>query len=597
MGQALTVVKSEPLPASGQRGQITPGNVDLYAQPKVKNADGSVSTVDSISIGTDRGEVLIPRVTPDGRHLTSEQAIAEWRKTGRNLGTFKDAASADLYATQLHNDYAAGKYDSQPPKPLTVVKSEPLATAPQTDQQFEDEANRISAGQVGDLMIGAGKGAVHTAIGAGRLIDKVPGVTRMLGAIPADAEAQLGLVPTNTLQRVGMGAEQVGEFLVPGGASERAAAAVTAKLAPGFVNAPRLVQAATKIVPRMATQGATNAGVAKLQGGDAVTAGAISAALPVAGAAAEQLSPFLRGKAESMVRFAIKPTVSSLKKIAGASMEGLDAKANALVRFVVDNGLTSAQKARQLFADTEQQLKQVLAKSTAVTDAPQRAARYLSALENSAAKQGLPVEDVAQIRNAAAELLNGPMGKDVVTMVPTPHPTLVDPQGKPITVLMPQTTRALRTDVSPSEALDSARASSRWSTNKQWGEQKGTTTEATKAVERAQRDATKAAEPAAQPLLQTESKAIQAIGALDRMAQREGNRAQVGLPAHVLAAGGHGVLAVASNLLRNGSLPGGVWLGRLAKAVATNNVRQTAWILSELGVGLDAQQENPAYGH
>ena len=48
---------------------------------------------------------------------------------------------------------------------------------------------------------------------------------------------------------------------------------------------------------------------------------------------------------------------------------------------------------------------------------------------------------------------------------------------------------ALRTDVMADEALESARASSKWTTRKQWGEQKGTRIEAGKAVERAQRDA------------------------------------------------------------------------------------------------------------
>lgn len=94
------------------------GNIDLYAQPKVTNPDGSVSTVDSISIGTDGGkEILIPRVTPDGRHLSSQDAIAEFKKTGRHLGIFDSIAEADQYAEQLHNDYAAGKYDKRTTMP------------------------------------------------------------------------------------------------------------------------------------------------------------------------------------------------------------------------------------------------------------------------------------------------------------------------------------------------------------------------------------------------------------------------------------------------------------------------------------------------
>lgn len=88
------------------------GNVDLYAQPKVKNADGSTSTVDSRSYNIDGMEVLLPSVTPDGRHLkTDNEIVAEYNKTGRHLGRFKTVAEANAYAAQLHNDYAAGKYD------------------------------------------------------------------------------------------------------------------------------------------------------------------------------------------------------------------------------------------------------------------------------------------------------------------------------------------------------------------------------------------------------------------------------------------------------------------------------------------------------
>lgn len=469
----------------------------------------------------------------------------------------------------------------------------PAPSKAAADAAYEDEANRISGGQIVDLGKGAAKGAARTAVGFGRAWHMVPGVDRALGDMPSNTA--LGLDPSNDMQRYGMGAEQIGEFLIPGGAAERGAATMTAKLAPYFRNTPRLVKAATKLVPKMVTQGTTTAGLTAAQGGDATTAGAVAAAVPVGGAVAEQLSPFLRSKAEYMVRTAIKPTVTALKRIAGASAEGLDAKAEALVRFIIDHKLTTADKARKLFADTENELKVVLSMKNAVTDAPQRASRYLATLERSAAKQGLPADDVAQISNAAADLLKGPMGEDVITMVPTPHPTLVGPNGQPITVMRPQVTRQLRTDVQADEALASARSSSRWSTNKQWGEQKGTTTEATKAVERAQRDATKAAVPEAKDLLRTESNAIKSTEVLDRMQHRQANREDVSLPAHVLAAGGHGVLAFASNWLRNNGLKAGIWADRLSKAVATNNASQAAWILSRLGVGAEAQQGNPAY--
>jgi hypothetical protein len=92
-------------------GARVPGNVDLRAQPKVKNADGTISTVDSVSVNIDGQEVLLPRVTPDGRHLTTDEAVTEYEKTGRHLGIFDTPEEATRYAQQLHQDYAAGVYD------------------------------------------------------------------------------------------------------------------------------------------------------------------------------------------------------------------------------------------------------------------------------------------------------------------------------------------------------------------------------------------------------------------------------------------------------------------------------------------------------
>jgi len=111
----------------------------------------------------------------------------------------------------------------------------------------------------------------------------------------------------------------------------------------------------------------------------------------------------------------------------------------------------------------------------AVTDAPQRAQRYLAALERSAAKQGLPADDVAIIRGKAQELLNdSPLSTSVTRPAMQPSPNgLVGPNGQPAMVPSHVTTRELRTDVTPDEALDLARGSAKWSNSKSWGEQKG----------------------------------------------------------------------------------------------------------------------------
>lgn len=101
-------------------GQLAVGTVNLYAQPKVANADGSVSTVDSLSVNLDGREILLPTVTPDGRHFTgpgaATQAIAEYERTGQHLGVFASPAAATKFATRLHEDYASGVYDHAGPR-------------------------------------------------------------------------------------------------------------------------------------------------------------------------------------------------------------------------------------------------------------------------------------------------------------------------------------------------------------------------------------------------------------------------------------------------------------------------------------------------
>ena len=113
-GYEPTVTSPPQLPSTPQppaapaaaAAPLTPGNIDLNNRPVVKNADGSISTVRSITITEDNGiAVLIPTVV-GGKVVDDDAAYDHYRKTGEHLGKFKDIASADVYAEKLHEDQA-----------------------------------------------------------------------------------------------------------------------------------------------------------------------------------------------------------------------------------------------------------------------------------------------------------------------------------------------------------------------------------------------------------------------------------------------------------------------------------------------------------
>lgn len=118
-------------------GMIEAGNLDLNQRPQVKNPDGSVSTVRSMSIGIDDKEYLIPTVSEDGRLLTEKEAVEQFRKTGKHLGVFDSPESATAYAKQLHTDQA--KLISKKAKPVEDRIREQIEAADKIVRRLEED--------------------------------------------------------------------------------------------------------------------------------------------------------------------------------------------------------------------------------------------------------------------------------------------------------------------------------------------------------------------------------------------------------------------------------------------------------------------------
>lgn len=85
-------------------GLLKAGNLDIL-HSKMLKVGNTFANLKTISIGTSEGQVLISTVI-DGKKVTAKEAIAHYKKTGKNLGTFTSKAAADAYAATLHTEQA-----------------------------------------------------------------------------------------------------------------------------------------------------------------------------------------------------------------------------------------------------------------------------------------------------------------------------------------------------------------------------------------------------------------------------------------------------------------------------------------------------------
>jgi hypothetical protein len=129
------------------KGLLSAGNIDLSKRPVVKNPDGSVSTVRSMSFNEDGREILVPTVSPDGQLLDEDQAIDLYHRTGQHLGMFDNPDDATAYAQTLHSQQE--QMYAQPQEAPKMDRMQQLSTAlVNADKAGDVEAAKTIAAEI-----------------------------------------------------------------------------------------------------------------------------------------------------------------------------------------------------------------------------------------------------------------------------------------------------------------------------------------------------------------------------------------------------------------------------------------------------------------
>lgn len=131
--------------AAYPKGLLERGNIDIHNRPVVKNSDGSISTVRSMSTNIDGREVLIPTVSDDGRIMSDDEAIDNFMRTGKHLGMFDNPDDATAYAESLHNQQADEYLPRQNHQQQQSIQHPQKTSQPQQQGGFMSDLGNAAA--------------------------------------------------------------------------------------------------------------------------------------------------------------------------------------------------------------------------------------------------------------------------------------------------------------------------------------------------------------------------------------------------------------------------------------------------------------------
>lgn len=227
MPQALPPIGAEVPSSFGLRADGTPkGNGFLGV---LNRPDGSVSSEISIGVNIDGKEVEIPTLVPTLTAAEKQWLLSNDIRDPKKIPPAIIQKAVDFATPRIKAGKSPFADDHESPNALPPIGGE---VTPKTAPAKPAVPERSWVDTAEDVALGAAKGVGNTVYGLGKLVHDYTPIGRISDAIQPgafeDKNKPPELTPTNTAQKVGQAAEQVGEFFLPTGMAGKAAKAVEA---------------------------------------------------------------------------------------------------------------------------------------------------------------------------------------------------------------------------------------------------------------------------------------------------------------------------------------------------------------------------------